>query len=147
MIAGSAVAAEPPADRFMAPVKASTLLNIFLPSSNLERSIAFYTKGLGLIEGAQDLHPGLLVPLQFPGGGTVLVLEKTEGAAASQPSASRPSSNMVIAVPDMKALEARLGAAGYRLTGPISRQPGLHLLMAAVQDPDGNRIRLFQRID
>jgi predicted enzyme related to lactoylglutathione lyase len=54
-------------------------------------------------------------------------------------------SRVILAVPDLRALDARLTAAGYHLNGKINDLPQYHVAQAMIQDPDGNFIELVQR--
>jgi catechol 2,3-dioxygenase-like lactoylglutathione lyase family enzyme len=117
-----------------------------VPCSDLERSIAFYTNGLGMILAARlDMPSGTEAPLTFPGGGAYIVLFKPKAEGA--PAAARGSLNRIIlAVPDIVALEAKLVAAGYHLNAPIAQQPKYHVAVGQLDDPDGNHLELVQRI-
>jgi predicted enzyme related to lactoylglutathione lyase len=80
----------------------------------------------------------------FPGGGAYLILQhpKAEGT----PLPTRGALNRVgLLVPDLKALESRLVAAGYQLAGKINEMPQYHVAVAQIQDPDGNHLELIQR--
>ena len=129
-----------------APVTAMSMMASAAPSSDLERSIAFYTKGLGMTLGGRvEMGPVTEVPLMFPGGGSYLILlkPKTEGTPAP---ARGPLSRIILAVPDLKALGARLVAAGYHLSAPIMEQAKYHVAVGQLEDPDGNHLELVQRI-
>jgi catechol 2,3-dioxygenase-like lactoylglutathione lyase family enzyme len=148
----SLAAALAPAQTATAPnrgppaVTSLSMMASVLPCSDLDRSIAFYTKGLGMSSsGRIEMPSGTEAPLAFPGGGAMIMLFKprAEGAvAASQASLHR----LVLAVPDLKAVEAALIAAGYRLKGPIAEQAKYHVAVGQVDDPDGNHLELVQRL-
>jgi hypothetical protein len=53
---------------------------------------------------------------------------------------------LILAVPDIKALGAKLIAAGYHLEAPIAQQAAYHVAVGQLQDPDGNRLELVQRL-
>jgi catechol 2,3-dioxygenase-like lactoylglutathione lyase family enzyme len=126
-------------------VTALTLMSSAIPCSDLERSIAFYTKGLGMTEAGRNQAGNVTeAPLMFPGGGAYLILlhPNTEGT----PLPARGMLNRVIlAVPDLKALETRLTAAGYHLNGPINDMAKYHVAVGQMEDPDGNHLELVQR--
>lgn len=127
-------------------VKAVTLMASCIPSSDLERSIAFYTKGLGLTSaGRVEMATVIEVPLTFPGGGTYLMLQhpKATGTALTPLS---PLNRLVLAVPDVKALVARLNAAGYQIKGTVNENMQYRVVVAHLEDPDGNHIELVQRL-
>ena len=87
---------------------------------------------------------GTEAPLAFPGGGSIIMLfkPKVEGAPAPQPSLHR----LVLAVPDLKALETKLIGAGYHLKAPIAEQAKYHVAVGQLDDPDGNHLELVQRL-
>jgi catechol 2,3-dioxygenase-like lactoylglutathione lyase family enzyme len=114
-------------------------------STDLDRSIAFYTKGLGLTAlSRMERKEVTEVPVLFPGGGMSLLLIKWKGDAAA-PGGKPRIGRLILNVPDLKALAARLAAAGYALERPIAEQPQLHVSVAVVKDPDGNELELVQR--
>ena len=128
-----------------APVTAMSMMASAVPSSDLERSIAFYTKGLGMSQsGRVEMGPVTEVPLMFPGGGSYLLLIKPKAEVGTTP-ARGPMSRVILAVPDLKALEAKLIAAGYHLSGPIKEQAKYHVAVGQLEDPDGNHLELVQR--
>jgi catechol 2,3-dioxygenase-like lactoylglutathione lyase family enzyme len=128
-----------------APVASLSMMASTLPCSDLERSIAFYTKGLGMIlSGRVEMGPVTEVPLMFPGAGAYLILLKPKAEGAPMP-ARGPLSRIILSVPDLKALEAQLTAAGYHLDGPIVEQPKYHVAVGQLKDPDGNHLELVQR--
>jgi predicted enzyme related to lactoylglutathione lyase len=144
----SAAAATPPAapaaDGGPPPVKELSMMGASLFSSDLDRSIAFYTNGLGMISrGRIDMPTGTEAPLMFPGGGAYIILFKSKADGAS--TATRGTSRLVLAVPDVKALQAKLAAAGYHLSAPIAEQPKYHVAVGQLDDPDGNHLELVQR--
>jgi predicted enzyme related to lactoylglutathione lyase len=127
------------------PAKALTMMGAAIPCTDIDRSLAFYTTGLGLTAGPR-MEPGAVieVPMIFPGGGPYLVLTKQKtdnGAAAVQGQPTR----VILAVPDVKALAAKLSAAGYRLAHPINEEAKFHVTVGLVDDPDGNHVELVQR--
>lgn len=126
-------------------VTSLSMMASVLPCSDLDRSIAFYTKGLGMTLSARiEMPSGTEAPLAFPGGGSIIMLfkPKVEGAPAPQPSLHR----LVLAVPDLKALETKLIGAGYHLKAPIAEQAKYHVAVGQLDDPDGNHLELVQRL-
>jgi catechol 2,3-dioxygenase-like lactoylglutathione lyase family enzyme len=137
--AQTAASSGPPA------AKALAVLSATFATADLDRSIAFYTKGLGLTAAARmERQEVTEVPLLFPGGGMSLLLMKWKGDAAS-PHGKPRIGRLILAVPDLKALAARLTAAGYSLQRPIAEQPQYRILVGLVEDPDGNQLELVQR--
>lgn len=127
------------------PPKAPRLLSAVFMVSNIDRSLTFYTKGLGLTAPMRMNHPGAFeVPLLFPGGGAYLLLVQHKKPPAS--GLALPHCRIAIDAPDLRAVASRLEAAGYRLSAPIAEHPGeQHVLLARVKDPDGNELELVQR--
>jgi lactoylglutathione lyase len=116
-----------------------------VPCSDIERSIDFYTKGLGMeLTGKVEMGRVTEVTLNFPGGGPYLILQHPRDANIPLPIRS-PLSRIGISTPDLKALEGRLTAAGYRLERPINELKQYHVAVGQVEDPDGNHIELVQR--
>jgi catechol 2,3-dioxygenase-like lactoylglutathione lyase family enzyme len=125
--------------------KALAVMSATFATSDLDRSIAFYTQGLGLMAAARmERQEVTEVPLLFPGGGMSLLLMKWKGDAAS-PQGKPRIGRLILNVPDLKALAAQLQAAGYALKRPIAEQPQFHILVGLVEDPDGNQLELVQR--
>jgi predicted enzyme related to lactoylglutathione lyase len=126
-------------------VKALVMMAATIPSSDLERSIAFYTKGLGMtMAGRVEMGSITEVPLMFPGGGAYLMLQHPKAEGTALP--SRGALNrIVLNVPDLKALEAQLKAAGFKLEGQINEMKQYKVAVAHVVDPDGNHLELVQR--
>jgi catechol 2,3-dioxygenase-like lactoylglutathione lyase family enzyme len=129
-----------------APVTAVAMMAASLSCSDLERSIAFYTMGLGMTLGGRiDMPSGTEAPLMFPGGGAYIILfkPKVEGTSAAT---RNSSSRIILTVPDIKALEAKLVAAGYHLSAAIAQQAKYHVAVGQIEDPDGNHLELVQRL-
>ena len=108
-----------------------------------DRALAFYTNGLGLTAAPRNDMPTVTeYPVRFPGGDAYLLLLARKGAGASAP---RPAGNgVILSVPDVKALKARLEAAGYALLGPLIEVKAFNVLVGHVADPDGNKLELVQ---
>src|SRR3974377_151734 len=86
---GVAAQAPPPAKWGPPPVTTLAMMASVIPSSDLERSIAFYTKGLGMTLAGRIENPsGTEAPLQFPGAGAYIILFKTK-TAHSEPAHGR----------------------------------------------------------
>lgn len=127
------------------PAKALGVMSATFATTDLDRSIAFYTKGLGLTAKApMERKEVTEVPLIFPGGGMSLLLMKWKGDAAS-PHGKPRIGRLILNVPDIKALAAQLEAAGYPLQRPVAEQPQFHILVGLAEDPDGNQLELVQR--
>lgn len=125
-------------------VTALSMMVAVVPSSDLDRSIDFYTKGLGLkLQGRNEVPSASEVSLAFPGGGSGLMLVKPKAAGASV--TPRGTQNRVIlTTPDITALASQLTTAGYKLAGPIRDLPQYRVKVGFVSDPDGNSIELVE---
>ena len=125
------------------PAKAMVVMSPVLASSNLERSIAFYTKGMGMTAIPVPNNP-TEVNLALPGGGINLMLQ-----TSSTPNAPLPArgtlNRVILEVPDLDGLAARLKTAGYGLKGAIRRVEQYKVAVAFLEDPDGNVFELVQR--
>ncbi len=127
------------------PASALTLLTVAVPCTDLARSIAFYTKGLGLTAaGRLDTPNATEAPLIFPGGGPGLLLVKSK-AEGDSPPARGPLNRVILTVSDVKGLQARLAAAGYPLKSSPAAEPQHHVVVGVAEDPDGNLLELVQR--
>jgi catechol 2,3-dioxygenase-like lactoylglutathione lyase family enzyme len=144
--AGTAANAAPEGNQPPPPVTALSMMGSALPCADLDRSIAFYTNGLGMTLAARIEMPSATeAPLMFPGGGAYIMLFKPKGDGA--PANTHGTLNrLILAVPDIKALEAKLNAAGYHLSAPVAEQPKYHVAVGQVEDPDGNHLELVQRL-
>jgi catechol 2,3-dioxygenase-like lactoylglutathione lyase family enzyme len=125
--------------------KALAMMAASMPSSDIERSLRFYTKGLGMtVRGRVEMGSVTEVPLMFPGGGAYLLLLHSKTESTQLPVRSLLN-RVALIVPDLKALEAQLKAAGYQLKGSINEMPKYKVAVAHIEDPDGNQIELVQR--
>lgn len=120
--------------------KPMVLMSAVIPSTDLEKSTAFYTRGMGMT-AARGANPREVV-LALPGGGANLMLLKAADGAATP---RRGPSRVILQVPDIKALAARLQGAGYALKGPVRENAQYRISIAELEDPDGNSLELIQR--
>jgi catechol 2,3-dioxygenase-like lactoylglutathione lyase family enzyme len=135
------------ADAGPPPVTSLSMMASSIPSSDLDRSIAFYTNGLGMKLAARiEMPTGTEAPLMFPGGGGAYIILFKSRAPNSAPIPRGSLYRIVLAVPDVKALEAKLIAAGYHLNAPIAEQAKYHVAVGQLEDPDGNHLELVQRL-
>lgn len=142
-----ALAQETPgkSDAAPTPVKALTMMSASIPCADLERSIDFYTKGLGMkLAGRVEMGDVIEAPLMFPGGGAYLMLQHPKVDRAPLP-IRRSLNRIVLMVPDLKAMQAQLNAAGYQLKGAINEMPKYRVAVAHIEDPDGNHLEMIQR--
>jgi lactoylglutathione lyase len=123
-------------------------LHTMLRVGNLERSVAFYTTLLGMVETRRrDVPDGkyTLVFLAFPDDPSGAEIELTYNYGVERYELGTAYGHIAIAVPDAYAACDALRAAGAK----ISREPGPvkfgTTVIAFVEDPDGYKIELIQR--
>jgi catechol 2,3-dioxygenase-like lactoylglutathione lyase family enzyme len=132
--------------------------------SELERSVRFYTDGLGLEIAVRQTsaadylavtgHPGVEIATAFveaPGDGVRIELQEYHrvGDHGTREPGTAPvgSSHICLRVDDVAAaLERAESAGGSRVTDPVTIDSGINDGGAAVylRDPDGYTIELFQ---
>jgi catechol 2,3-dioxygenase-like lactoylglutathione lyase family enzyme len=145
-LAALSAARAQPAPTMPPPPKALGLMSATFAVTDVDRALSFYTKGLGLTSPARIDNPrNIEIPLLFPAGGPSLLLIKAKEAAASTAGGPPRIGRVIVDVPDLRALEARLAAAGYPLAQPVAENPQHHVLVGLVKDPDGNELELVQR--
>jgi predicted enzyme related to lactoylglutathione lyase len=137
--------AQPPQSAEGPPaVTALRMMASTLAVADLDRSETFYIKGLGLTPTRRmERGDAIEDPLNFPGGDAHIILMKSKQGTA--PVARAMSQRIILAVPDLKALQAQLKAAGFSLAGEIHEMTQFHVVVAQLEDPDGNHIELVQR--
>ena len=126
----------------------SRFLHTMLRVGNLDRSIAFYTKLLGMTELRRRDVPDGKYTLAFVGYGdedSGAVVELTYNYGVDHYEQGTAFGHLAIGVPDVKATCDGLRAAGAKIT----REPGPvkfgNTIIAFVEDPDGYKIELVQR--
>ncbi len=97
------------------------------------------------LAGRIEMPSGTEAPLMFQGGGPYIILFRPK-AGGSAVAARGSLHRIILAVPDLKALEAKLIAAGYHLNAPIAEQAKYHVAVGQLEDPDGNHLELVQRM-
>jgi catechol 2,3-dioxygenase-like lactoylglutathione lyase family enzyme len=132
--------------------------------SELERSVRFYTDGLGLEIAVRQTsaadylavtgHPGVEIATAFveaPGDGVRIELQEYHrvGDHGTREPGTAPvgSSHICLRVDDVAAaLERAESAGGSRVTDPVTIDSGINDGGAAdyLRDPDGYTIELFQ---
>ncbi|MEO5586975.1 MAG: VOC family protein [Novosphingobium sp.] len=120
--------------------KPMTMMSTVIPCTDLEKSTAFYTRGLGMT-AARGANPREVV-LGLPGGGPNLMLLKSDAGPTAP---HRGPARVILNVPDIKALSTQLQAAGFALKGPIREIAQYRISVAELEDPDGNSFELIQR--
>ena len=125
------------------------LLHTMIRVIDLEKSIDFYTRLLGMTLLRRADYPGGRFTLAFVGYGdeaSTAVIELTHNWDQAEPyTIGSGFGHLAIGVPDIAAACDRLAAAGV----PIPRPPGpmKHggTVIAFAEDPDGYRIELIER--
>ncbi len=134
-----------------APVDASRyrLLHTMLRVYDLEKSVDFYTRLLGMgILRKREVPEGKYT-LVFVGYGEeteTSVLELTYNWDQKEPySLGSAYGHIAIGVPDIYGVCERLSAEGAKITRPPGPVKFGTTLIAFVEDPDGYKIELIQR--
>jgi lactoylglutathione lyase len=121
------------------------LMSPALRCGDCERSLRFYTQGLGMVEmGRVNLKDVTEIILGFSKDqaqpGIMLIVRKGAGAAPAI-ELGNGYQRTVLRVNDLQAVADRLKAAGYA-TGPFGGGATYRILM--IQDPDGYRYELVE---
>jgi lactoylglutathione lyase len=124
------------------------LLHTMLRVGDLERSITFYTKALGMTVLRQRDYPDGKFTLAFLGYGpedTHTVLELTYNYGQSSYDLGTAYGHIAVGTADIRAACDAIRAAG----GQITREPGpmKHgtTVIAFAADPDGYKVELIER--
>ena len=126
----------------------SRFLHTMLRVTDLQRSVDFYTKLLGMKELRRRDVPEGKYTLVFVGYGdeeSSAVIELTYNYGVTSYEQGTAFGHLAVGVPDVKATCDALRAAGAKIT----REPGPvkfgTTIIAFVEDPDGYKIELVQR--
>ncbi len=124
------------------------LLHTMIRVGDLERSIAFYTEGLGMRLLRKNDYPGGRFTLAFVGYGderSEAVIELTHNWDTSSYDLGDGFGHIAVGVEDITAACDRVRELGGRVT----REPGPmkhgSTVIAFVEDPDGYKIEFIQR--
>ncbi|MCX7374563.1 MAG: lactoylglutathione lyase [Alphaproteobacteria bacterium] len=127
---------------------APRLLHTMLRVGNLDRSVDFYTRLMGMKEMRRRDVPEGKYTLVFVGYGdetSQCVLELTYNYGVDSYEMGGAFGHLAIGVPDVKATCDTLRAEGVKIT----REPGPvkfgTTMIAFVEDPDGYKIELIER--
>jgi len=115
---------------------------------NLQRSIDFYTKVLGMHLLRQSDNPEYQYTLAFLGYGSNpehAELELTYNYGVEQYDMGTAYGHIAIAVPDAAAACTAVKERGGNVTREAGPVKGGKTIIAFVQDPDGYKIELIQR--
>jgi lactoylglutathione lyase len=123
------------------------VLHTMLRVGNLQRSIDFYSRALGMRLLRTTDRPDQKYTLAFVGYGDEsehAVLELTYNYGVERYELGTGFGHVAVGVPDVAAACQRVRAAG----GPVTREPGPvkggTTVIAFVQDPDGYKVELIQ---
>ncbi|MFL6694776.1 MAG: lactoylglutathione lyase, partial [Ramlibacter sp.] len=115
---------------------------------DLQRSIDFYTKVLGMRLLRTTERPEQKYSLAFVGYGTNpehAEIELTYNHGVSSYELGTAYGHIALGVPDAKAACDRIRAAGGTITREAGPVKGGDTVIAFVQDPDGYKIELIER--
>lgn len=126
----------------------SRFLHTMIRVGDLQRSVNFYTKMLGMEELRRRDVPEGKYTLAFVGYGdedSNTVIELTYNYGTERYDHGSAFGHLAIGVPDVAATCERLRAAGTKIT----REPGPvkfgTTVIAFIEDPDGYKIELIER--
>ena len=124
------------------------ILHTMLRVTDMQRSIDFYTKLLGMSLLRTTDRPEQKYSLAFVGYGDEsqgAVLELTYNYGVDRYELGTAYGHVAIAVPDAAATCERIRAAGGRVTREAGPVKGGATVIAFVEDPDGYKIELIER--
>ena len=124
------------------------LLHTMLRVGNLQRSIDFYTKVMGMTLLRTTENPANKYTLAFVGYGRNpehAELELTYNWGVDHYDLGTAYGHLAVAVPDAHAACDRIRQAGGNVTREAGPVKGGTTVMAFVTDPDGYKIELIQR--
>ena len=126
------------------------LLHTMLRVGDLQRSIDFYTRVLGMKLLRTTDRPEQQYSLAFVGYGDESahsVIELTYNYGVTQYELGTAFGHLAIEVPDAAATCAAVKAAGGTVTREAGPVKGGSTVIAFITDPDGYKIELIQRAD
>ena len=124
------------------------LLHTMIRVVDLERSIAFYTKVLGMRELRRKDYPDGRFTLAFVGYGDEAdhtVLELTHNWDTKAYELGTGFGHLAVAVPDAYKACEEVTAKGGKVTRPAGPMKHGGSVIAFVEDPDGYKIEFIQR--
>ncbi|MBI4182606.1 MAG: lactoylglutathione lyase [Proteobacteria bacterium] len=125
------------------------LLHAMIRVRDLERSIDFYTRLLGMSLLRRKDYPSGEFTLAFLGYGDEAegtVIELTHNWGREQPYAlGEGFGHFAVGIPDVHAACERLGKEGVKIPRPPGPMKHGGSMIAFIEDPDGYRIELIQR--
>ena len=126
------------------------LLHTMLRVGNLQRSIDFYTKVLGMTLQRTSENPEYKYSLAFVGYGTNpehAEIELTYNWGVESYEIGTAFGHIALGVPDAYAACEKIKAAGGAVTREAGPVKGGTTVIAFVTDPDGYKIELIQRAE
>ena len=126
------------------------LLHTMLRVGDLQRSIDFYTKVLGMTLQRTSENPEYKYSLAFVGYGTNpehAEIELTYNWGVAQYEMGTAFGHIALGVPDAYAACEKIKAAGGAVTREAGAVKGGTTVIAFVTDPDGYKIELIQRAE
>lgn len=111
---------------------------VTLHVADMQRSLDFYGKLLGMSVAQQIASPGTEINMMDPGSGAWVELLHREGETVSNPGRGI---SFGLEFDDVEAVVATVKDAGVEVTGPVSPNP--HLKFYFINDPDGYTIQLL----
>ena len=126
------------------------ILHTMLRVGDLQRSIDFYTRVLGMRLLRTSDNPQYQYTLAFLGFGSNpehAEIELTYNYGVNEYEMGTAYGHLAIAVPDAAAAVERIRAAGGVITREAGPVKGGSTVIAFVQDPDGYKIELIERAD
>ncbi len=123
------------------------ILHTMLRVGDLQRSIDFYTRNLGMSLLRSTERPEQKYSLAFVGYGPEAdnaVLELTYNHGVDRYDLGSAYGHIAIEVDDAYAACERIAAAGGNVTRPAGPVKGGSTVIAFVEDPDGYKIELIQ---
>ncbi|MBV5333258.1 lactoylglutathione lyase [bacterium] len=124
------------------------LLHTMLRVGNLQRSIDFYTKVLGMRLLRTSDNPDYRYTLAFVGYGSNpdhAELELTYNWDVDHYELGTAYGHIALAVPSAKAACEKIRAAGGNVTREAGPVKGGNTVIAFVTDPDGYKVELIER--
>ncbi|MFZ9678423.1 MAG: lactoylglutathione lyase [Quisquiliibacterium sp.] len=124
------------------------ILHTMLRVGDLQRSIDFYTKVMGMRLLRTTDRPDQKYSLAFVGYGEEseqAVIELTYNYGTDRYDLGSGYGHIAIAFPDVKATCDKIRAAGGTITRDAGPVKGGTTVIAFVQDPDGYKIELIER--
>lgn len=125
------------------------LLHTMLRVGNLQRSIDFYTRVLGMHLLRTSDNPQYQYTLAFVGFGSNpdhAEIELTYNWGVEQYDLGTAYGHIALGVEDVAATCERIRAAGGAITREAGAVKGGSTIIAFVTDPDGYKIELIQRL-